>query len=62
MVRIVPHRHCTMCGKAVEPDETLCSEECTKSFNASQKRQKILFYGFIVLMIILIILSFGGKA
>ncbi|RZN65045.1 MAG: DUF2116 family Zn-ribbon domain-containing protein [Candidatus Methanoliparum thermophilum] len=58
MVKVTPHKHCIVCGKAVEPEEVFCSEECKQKYESARKRQWIPFVIFFVLMIILIAYSF----
>jgi len=49
MVKIIPHKHCTTCGKSIVPEETFCSDKCKKQYDDAQKRQKLIFIAFIVL-------------
>ncbi len=57
MPGIVPHRHCIVCGKAIEPDKTFCSDECEEAWNKERKRQRnftifmfLMLFGFLLLM------------
>jgi len=60
MVKIIPHRHCTTCGKSIVPDEVFCSDKCKKQYDDAQKRQKLIFIAFIVLAFFLLFSSFFG--
>gem|GEM_PF-4430352 len=42
MPGIVPHRHCIVCGKAIEPEEILCSKECREKFEKEKKKTEKL--------------------
>ncbi|MEM2924655.1 MAG: DUF2116 family Zn-ribbon domain-containing protein [Methanocellales archaeon] len=57
MVKVTPHKHCIVCGKAVDPESLYCSEECKNEFNRTQRRQKIFFVGFLLLLVLLMIWS-----
>ncbi|RLG92230.1 DUF2116 family Zn-ribbon domain-containing protein [Candidatus Bathyarchaeota archaeon] len=57
MPGIVPHRHCVVCGKAIEPDQIYCSDECEQVMNKERKRQRnmmILMFLFLFALLILI--------
>lgn len=60
MVEKVPqHSHCHICGKAVQVDETLCSEECKQKYAAMSKRRRTylyIMYAAIFLMIGLLVI------
>ncbi len=57
MPGIVPHRHCIVCGKAIEPDKTFCSDECKEAWDKERKRQRnftiLMFFVFLGLLFIL---------
>ena len=58
MPGIVPHRHCIVCGKAIEPDKTYCSKECEIEAEKERKRQRnlmLIMFGSMFLMLMLII-------
>ncbi|MEM2934015.1 MAG: DUF2116 family Zn-ribbon domain-containing protein [Methanocellales archaeon] len=57
MVKVIPHKHCLVCGKAVEVELLYCSEECEREFSKSQRRQKMFFIGFLLLLALLMIWS-----
>lgn len=54
---LVPHRHCVICGKAIEADKFVCSEECQERLDRERKRQRnFTIFMFGLLLILLIIL------
>jgi predicted nucleic acid-binding Zn ribbon protein len=61
MPGIVPHRHCVICGKAIESDEVTCSDECQETLEKERKKQRnfmlFMMAGFLVLLILLFIFS-----
>lgn len=50
MPGIVPHRHCVVCGKAIEPEETFCSDRCERRYDEERRRQR----NFMVFMLLLL--------
>jgi len=57
LMPIVPHRHCVVCGKAIEADKFVCSEDCQDRLNKERKRQRnFTIFMFAMLLILLIIL------
>ncbi len=53
---IPPHRHCIVCGKAVELDKHFCSEECEETYEKERKRQRnfmIMMFGLLFLLLVL---------
>jgi len=62
--KIVQHKHCQICGKAIPLKEKFCSEECEQKFNEIVKKRKILIYilyGAVVLMILALTLPYMIK-
>lgn len=60
--KILQHKHCRICGKAIPVDETFCSDECREKWNAMVKKRKMMMYimyGMIFIFIFLIL--FSGK-
>lgn len=58
--KILQHKHCKICEKAILPEEELCSDECKNRWNVILKKRKwtmYFFYGMIALFIILVFLS-----
>jgi predicted nucleic acid-binding Zn ribbon protein len=58
---IIPHRHCVICGKAIEADKVTCSDKCQQSLEKERKRQRnymlLMMGGFIALLILLLMYS-----
>ena len=58
--KLLQHRHCQVCSKAIPLSEEFCSEECNLEFDKMVKKRKnflYLFYAMIVVFIIVMILS-----
>ena len=59
--RIVQHKHCIQCGKAIPLDEKFCSEKCKMEYEALLKRKKMtliinyLLMGFFIIILILML-------
>jgi len=53
-LKIVDHRHCLTCGKAIPPDKEFCSEECRKKYERARMREervkKILWIMYAVMI------------
>jgi len=64
MPGIIPHRHCVICGKAIEPDQVTCSEKCQKTLEKEKKKQRnfmlLMMVAFLALIIILYIFAPSG--
>ena len=59
MPGIVPHRHCIVCGKAIEPDQQFCSEDCEEVFQKERKRQRnFMIFMFLILFLLLAVIWF----
>lgn len=59
--RLVQHKHCPVCGKAMSVDKKACSPECEASHEAiirEKKRTMYLFYGVAIVMVVLLALQF----
>lgn len=39
-LKIVDHRHCLTCGKAIPPDKEFCSEECRKKYERVRMKEE----------------------
>lgn len=39
-LKIIDHRHCKICGKAIPPNQEVCSERCRKIYEGMQRREK----------------------
>jgi len=53
-LKIVDHRHCMTCGKAIPPDKEFCSEECRKKYERVRMKEervkKILWIMYAVMI------------
>ena len=57
--RVVQHKHCITCGRAVPTDLQYCSEKCETEFASLQSRkQKVLYvtYGLMIFFVIVLIM------
>ncbi len=62
MPGIVPHRHCLVCGKAIEMDKYYCSEECEEAMKKERKKQRnMMILMFAILFVLLLLMSLTGK-
>jgi predicted nucleic acid-binding Zn ribbon protein len=64
--RIVDHRHCRICGRAIPPDKEICSEECMQvqaRIEARQRRMRniMLIMYAVIFLIFFILLFLGGR-
>ncbi|MCJ2520719.1 MAG: DUF2116 family Zn-ribbon domain-containing protein [Candidatus Thermoplasmatota archaeon] len=61
--RLLQHKHCVTCGKAVPLTEEFCSEECDSSHSQVLGRKKrqlmFLWIGAIVVLIIAMLVGLG---
>lgn len=61
--RLLQHKHCINCGKAVLVTEDFCSDECREGHRMvmSRKRRQLLFMwmGAAAVLVIAVILSLG---
>ncbi|MBI4362874.1 MAG: DUF2116 family Zn-ribbon domain-containing protein [Euryarchaeota archaeon] len=61
MTKALPHRHCVVCGKAIDPGETACSEACAGESGARRRRQRSLMFLFMGLMLLFLALTFLSR-
>ena len=57
--RIVQHKHCITCGRAVPTDLQYCSDKCETEFqNLQSRKQKVLYvtYGLMIFFVIVLIM------
>ena len=61
--RLLQHKHCAECGKAIQVTEKFCSDECKKkreTFVQKKKRQLLmLYFGSFIVFVVVVIISFG---
>lgn len=61
--RLVQHKHCKMCGVAIQPDEMVCSDACKARWEAQQRSRKQtmwLMYASIAVLFIVLVLTLSG--
>ncbi|MEM4497488.1 MAG: DUF2116 family Zn-ribbon domain-containing protein [Nitrososphaerota archaeon] len=66
-IRIVDHRHCRICGRAIPPDKELCSAECEQVQARAEARQKrmrniIMIMYVVIFLVFFLILIIGGRS
>ena len=59
--KAIPHRHCIICGKVVDTEETFCSDSCKMQYSANKKRQRMMMFVFVGLMVLILLLSMAGS-
>ena len=56
------HKHCVVCGRAIEPDKFICSPACEEVMKRSQKqaaRTRFIMLGmFVALFAVIIIMNY----
>ncbi|MEM0445077.1 MAG: DUF2116 family Zn-ribbon domain-containing protein [Nitrososphaerota archaeon] len=52
--RIPDHRHCTICGRPVPPQEEVCSPECRKTYEDRLRRERRTRLFLLILYIALL--------
>ena len=52
--RILQHKHCQICGKAVPIEEDFCSEECKEKMEQMVKKKRLWMYVFYALALVLV--------
>ncbi|MCK5548434.1 MAG: DUF2116 family Zn-ribbon domain-containing protein [Thermoplasmata archaeon] len=64
--KLLQHKHCTYCGRAVKPDDEFCSSKCKGSHKEMMRKKRrqllTLYIGSIVVVVILVLISMGGSA
>jgi predicted nucleic acid-binding Zn ribbon protein len=56
--KLLQHRHCQVCSKAIPISEEFCSEECKTEFEAMIKKRKSYIYIIYATMILIIVVMF----
>jgi len=58
--KIVDHRHCVICGKAIPPDEQTCSPDCKEKLELSREKEKksrrMMLIIYVVMIVALLLL------
>lgn len=61
--KLLQHKHCVTCGKAVPMTEEFCSEDCESDHRVMLSRKKrqllILWIGAIAVLVFAVLLSMG---
>ncbi|MEM4311083.1 MAG: DUF2116 family Zn-ribbon domain-containing protein [Nitrososphaerales archaeon] len=55
-IKIPPHTHCRICGKAIPVNREYCSNECKDKETKMQKRNKRMQTLFIIIILVFFIL------
>ncbi|UCC92686.1 MAG: DUF2116 family Zn-ribbon domain-containing protein [Thermoplasmata archaeon] len=58
--RLVQHKHCPVCGKAMSADKETCSDECAVTRQAQiqeKKRTRNMFYFSIAILAVVLALQ-----
>lgn len=61
--KLVQHKHCPICSKAMSVGKETCSDECADEWERKQKSRRntlLWFYGGMLILIILLGLQFTG--
>lgn len=58
-VKIVDHRHCRVCGKAIPPGKEFCSVECENAQRRIESRQKRMRNILLILYVVVFLLIFA---
>ncbi len=61
--RLVQHKHCPVCGKAMSATRETCSDECDAERGVqlkSRKRTLYMFYVAMAVMVVVLALQFSG--
>ncbi|UCE38071.1 MAG: DUF2116 family Zn-ribbon domain-containing protein [Thermoplasmata archaeon] len=55
--KLIQHRHCRVCEKAIPVGEEFCNEECNEKWNQLIKANKKKFWITILWMVVFIIFA-----
>jgi len=57
-LKILQHRHCQVCGKAIKAKEEMCSERCKKEWESTVKRKRLwlMAYGLMAAFVIVLLI------
>ncbi|MCK5414406.1 MAG: DUF2116 family Zn-ribbon domain-containing protein [Thermoplasmata archaeon] len=53
--RLVQHKHCPICGKAMSADQETCSDECAIKRQTQMQEKKRTLYLFYFSMLVLVV-------
>jgi predicted nucleic acid-binding Zn ribbon protein len=51
--KLVQHKHCPVCGKAMSADKDTCSDECAVSRQSQMREKKRTLYMFYISIVVL---------
>lgn len=55
--RIIQHKHCTNCGRAMPPEKKYCSDRCETEFVTLQRnKRKALYANYIMIAALVVVL------
>ncbi|GAB4327651.1 MAG: hypothetical protein Kow0069_34640 [Promethearchaeota archaeon] len=57
--RIPPHKHCSVCGRAIPLDREFCSQECADHYRGFEKKKEKRSYMQIVFLVIMMVVMFA---
>jgi predicted nucleic acid-binding Zn ribbon protein len=61
--RLVQHKHCRECGRAIPAKDVFCSGDCESGHKRTLKRKKnqllLLYVSSVVILILILFLSWG---
>jgi predicted nucleic acid-binding Zn ribbon protein len=56
--RLVQHKHCPVCGKAMSADKETCSDECTVSRqNQLREKKRTLYFFYFSIVVLAIVMG-----
>ena len=58
--RVPNHTHCTQCGRAIPPEQKVCSTECQAEIdetNRNRKKMMYFTYGLLVVGFLLLVVG-----
>jgi predicted nucleic acid-binding Zn ribbon protein len=55
--KLIQHRHCRVCEKAIPANEEFCNEECKDKWNQMVKANKKKFWVTILWMVLFVIFA-----
>lgn len=57
--KIIDHRHCIVCGRAIPPDEQVCSPDCREKLELSKEKEKrsrrMMLIIYVVMVVVILI-------
>jgi predicted nucleic acid-binding Zn ribbon protein len=56
--KLLQHKHCSVCGKAIQLEDEFCSDECKNKYEQYMKKRKqmnLVMYAMIALLAVVLI-------